>query len=121
MTAIAYISLWFRAFAVTSFSEAALATPLLKRGEPSWKRRLSVVLLVNVASHPAVWFIFPELGMSYMARLVLSEAWAVGLEAWAYRLIFPKITRKRAVVISLLANALSVAVGLSLRSLGVRV
>ena len=52
---------------------------------------------VNLASHPAVWFVIPELGMSYNPRVVLSEVWAVGIEMWAYRLIFPHPKTKEAI------------------------
>ena len=96
-----------------------MATPLL--GEARWPRRLGAVLLVNVASHPAVWFVFPELSLSRFATVGLSELWAVVLETAGFRLIFAGLTLRRAFGVALLANALSLLLGLLLRAAGLPV
>jgi hypothetical protein len=113
-----YVVLWSRAFALTFFVEAALLVPLLGSAEPRLLRRISIVLLANIASHPAVWFIIPEFGLSYLPRIAVSEAWAVLLELWAYALFMQKLSIQRAFALALGANALSVIVGLGLRALG---
>jgi hypothetical protein len=121
---VSYLELWFRAFLVTVGAEALVAVPLLGRVERSRSRRVAALLLLNVASHPAVWFVFPELGQgrwSYSVTFLISEAWAVLLEAAGYQLIFPKLGWLRALAISALANGFSVAAGLALRALGVSV
>ncbi len=118
---MSYVGLWFRAFLLTWLSETCVATPLLRAAEPSVKRRLGAVCLVNVASHPAVWFVFPSLGLEYLWMFLVAEVWAVSSEVLAYRLILPSLGWVRALGISLLANGVSVAAGLAARGLGVTV
>lgn len=113
--------LWAKAFAVTLVAELPVAYFLLRQADVSRARLAFAIVLVNVASHPAVWFVFPELGLGYGAAVTLSELWAVGLECLAYRLIFPRLSWRRAGLASLLANAASVALGLCLRALGLRI
>ena len=83
----------------------------------SWPRRLGALAFANIASHPAVWFVFPELGLSYSVMVILAETWAVGSELVFYRLVFEQLSWRRAVLISLLANALSLGLGLVVRAL----
>ncbi len=116
-----YVALWAKAFAATLCAELLVSWFLLRVAEPSRGRRVGAIALVNVASHPAVWFVFPELGFGYGVAVALSEAWAVALEGLGYRLIFPSLTWRRAFLTSLLANAASVAFGLALRAAGVRI
>ncbi len=113
-----YVALWAKAFGFTLGAEFALAPWLLPRDEPL-RRRLAAVLAANVLSHPAVWFVFPELGMAYAPMLICAELWAVGSELLLYRLVFPQLRWRRALAVSALANALSMGVGLLLRGLGV--
>lgn len=113
-----YVGLWARAFALTLGSELALGPWLLPR-EESRQRRLAAVTAANVLSHPAVWFVFPELGLGYTPMLILAELWAFGSEALLYRLVFPAVPWRQAVAVSALANALSLGLGLVLRGMGV--
>jgi hypothetical protein len=53
----AWVLHWLRAFALTVAVEAVVATPLVGRAESRIGRRLAVVLLVNLATHPLVWFL----------------------------------------------------------------
>lgn len=113
-----YVGAWLRAFALTVSVEVFVATPLLALSGAGWKRRAAVVFLVNLASHPVVWFVFPEWALPNGLRLSLSEAWAVGLEAAAYVLVWPALGKRRAFGVSALGNGASLAVGLLLRALG---
>jgi hypothetical protein len=72
----AWVLHWLRAFALTVAVEAVVATPLVGRAESRIGRRLAVVLLVNLATHPLVWFLAPGLAAGHAVRLALSEAWA---------------------------------------------
>jgi hypothetical protein len=116
-----YATAWLHAFALTVVIELLVATPLLAPSGAPWKRRAAIVLLANLASHPLVWFVFPEWTMGSAARLGLSEAWAVGVEAAAYALVWPALERPRAFGVSALANGASLSIGLLLRAAGVPV
>jgi hypothetical protein len=121
MSAI-WVTLWFRAFVATLVVEAVVAIPMLGRAH-GWARRGGALVLVNLATHPIVWFVIPVLtrrSLSWTQSVVVSEAWAIGAETVAYRLIFPDLSWKRCLAISALANLASTAIGLGLRALGVR-
>ncbi|MBK7584231.1 MAG: hypothetical protein IPI67_29020 [Myxococcales bacterium] len=112
-----YVGLWVRAFAVTLGSELLIAPRLLPSRE-SRRRRLGAVVAANVLSHPAVWFVFPDLGLRYGSMLVLAELWAFGSEALLYALVFVGLSWRRALGVSAVANALSLGLGLLLRGAG---
>lgn len=115
------VLLWARAFLITVAVESLIATPLLREGQTPvapLPRRLGVVCFAQVMSHPAVWFIFPALGLSYTTSLVLAETWAVVSELVFYRVVFPELPWKRAIAVSVLANAASFGVGTLLQWMG---
>ncbi len=114
---MSYVEHWARAFAFTCAVELAVATPLLRRVEVSRSRRLAAVMLANVASHPAVWFVLPELGLRYQPMVALAEAWAVAAEVAAYAIVFPALGARRALGVSAVANAASFGIGLVVRAL----
>ena len=106
-----WISDWLQAFGLTVLVECLIALPLLRRSETSMLRRIAAVILVNLATHPLVWFLFPGLMMPYGARVALSEIWAGIGEACAYALIWPAAGLKRAALVSIAANAASFLLG----------
>jgi hypothetical protein len=109
---------WLRAFALTVLTETGVALPLLAAVEPRLARRAEAILLVNLASHPLVWFVGPALPLPYAQRLGISEAWALLAELGAYLVIWPALGARRAAIVSLCANGASFAVGVALRKLG---
>jgi hypothetical protein len=113
---------WFRAFAWTLLFEQVVAGLMLEKAVPGWGRRSSVIAVANLASHPAVWLIFPELGsgfgLSSATILLLSELWAFALEGWIYWLFLGSSSSKPALKTSLAANAVSLGAGLGLRHFG---
>ncbi len=113
---------WFRAFAWTLLIEQVVAGLMLRQAVPSWSRRCSIVAVANLASHPAVWLIFPELGsslgLSSATSLIVSEIWAIGVEGWIYWLFLGSSSPRLALKTTLAANAASLAVGYGLRHLG---
>jgi hypothetical protein len=113
---------WFRAFVWTLLLEQLAAGFVLRRAVPSLGRRVSVIGVANLASHPAVWLIFPELcyglGLTRTLTLLLSEAWAFGLEAWIYWLFLGPSQTRLALRAAVLANSVSLALGWGLRLLG---
>jgi hypothetical protein len=116
-----WVANWLRAFGLTLLVEIPIAVTLLGRVEPKLARRIWVVVVANLATHPLVWFLFPGLAAGRAARIGLSEAWAIIAELAIYRLVWPSLQLRRAAVVSLAANGASVAVGLALaRILGTR-
>jgi hypothetical protein len=115
------VAQWFRAFVWTLFFEQ-IAGGVALRAEFPPLRRASVITVCNLASHPAVWFVFPELGAawgsSHGLTLLVSEVWAFAIEAWIYWLFLGNGRVKTALITSLVANGASFTLGLGLRALG---
>jgi len=104
---------WLRAFGLTLIVELPIATPLLAVADPRPARRIAVIALANLATHPLVWFLIPGLTLGRGARLAFSEAWAFFAELAIYLLIWPALRFRRAALTSLAANGASFAVGLA--------
>lgn len=116
-----WVADWLRAFGLTLLVEVPVAAPLLARADARLARRIAVVAVANLATHPLVWFLFPGLTFGRGARFALSEAWAAGAEIAIYMLFWPSLRLGRAAVVSLAANAASVVIGAALaRLLGMR-
>jgi len=115
------IAQWFRAFAWTLGIELLVAGVWL-RGTLPLGRRVGVICVANVATHPAVWLIFPELGAALgwpsLGSLVASEVWAFGFEAFVYGLFLGAGKRRTAIGTSVVANAASLGIGFVLRAFG---
>lgn len=106
---------WFAAFLLTLAIEQPVAGGLLRRCAPgSFGRLLLLVVFANLATHPLVWYVFPELPLPPALALALAELWALLGEAVFYRLVLPALSWPRALVTSLAANAASFATGLVL-------
>jgi hypothetical protein len=105
---------WLIAFVLTVASELVIAVPLLAAGG-SRPRRVAAVCLAQLATHPAVWFIWPLLALPRPLFLLLAEGFAVCVEALIYRFSFERLSWSRCLAASALANAVSVLVGLWLR------
>jgi hypothetical protein len=103
---------WAKAFAFTQLVEAPIYRRLVPTG---WGRALAA----STITHPFVWFAFPWLGgrlaLGWTATSIVSEVFAVAVEAAFFRRLC-RITWKRAGLVSLLANAASVAIGLFVRA-----
>jgi len=109
---------WLTAFALTLAVEAPIVAVIYRRAEPRLGRRVGLVVFANLATHPAVWFVFTRLPWSYAGRSLGSEIWAFGLELVYYALVFPGAPT-RAAVASITANAASLTAGyLWLRAFG---
>ncbi len=107
------VDTWFRAFLITVAVEAPLATLLLRRCEPRLPRLLLLILFANLASHPAVWFIFTQLLLVGTPEyLLVAETWAIACEAVFYWAAVRDVPVRRAIVTSLVANLGSFLVGL---------
>jgi hypothetical protein len=118
MPAMPYALLWLKGFGLTLAVEEAIAVPLLAAVEPSRVRRAMAVLLVNLATHPLVWFFFTRLGWSWTTVTWVAEGWAFGFEIVAYRIIFPAAPWPRCALTSLAANTGSYLLGLAVVKAG---
>lgn len=105
------VSLWLVAFALTVVIEGPVVWFLVGPAEPRVTRKIGAVFYANLGTHPAVWFIFPLLPVSRGTSLVLSEISAFVLEAGLYAMLFDRISLRRAALVSLLANGVSLSVG----------
>jgi hypothetical protein len=103
---------WLIAFLLTVAIEAPIVT-LLLRGP--LRRRIPLAVVAQLASHPAVWFVFFALPLRYTTALVLSESWAVLSEATIYALLGDNVSWRRALGVSLLANTASYLASFLLR------
>lgn len=106
--------LWARAFVFTQVVEAPIYRRMLGT---SWGRSLAPTAL----THPFVWFAFPPLGralgLSYWGMVGLAELFAWLAEAAFLATTKPKVPMKKALLVSLIANGASVALGLVCREL----
>jgi hypothetical protein len=107
---------WARAFAVTLAIEEAVVLAMTKRERETLPRRALLVAFANLATHPAVWFVFPIAFASDGARIVASEVWAIVLEALFYALTL-RMPMGRAFGVSAIANAASFGAGVIVRAL----
>jgi hypothetical protein len=106
------VDAWFRAFLLTVLVEVPIVALLLRRWEPSWPRLLALIFFANLASHPAVWFVFGQLFLIGTAEYeVVAEGWAIACETVFYAAAFRGLPLRRAIATSLVANAASFVVG----------
>jgi len=104
---------WLVAFLITIAVEAPIVLALTRGSGVSTGRRLALVVFAQLATHPLVWFVFPQLpGISGRTATALSELWAWLAEAAFYAVVFPGVGGLRALGTSALANGASLAVGL---------
>src|SRR4051794_37673903 len=110
-----YVRAWALAFVKTIAIEAPVVV-LLTRSTLPLARRVAWAIVGQTLTHPAVWFVFPELGLGRPHALLASELWAWLAEAFLYWLagVCPGVAR--ALGVSALANGASLGVGLALRS-----
>lgn len=101
---------WAKAFLVTLGVEVLVAARLLD-GRVSVPRRLGLAAFAQLATHPLVWFVLPNLASSRLQFLVLAESWAVLGEILFYRLAMPENTWTRCAAVSALANGASFGLG----------
>ncbi len=102
---------WLSAFLVTQ----AIEVPIYRRALRSRPLGLALALAfaASLITHPLVWLGVPRLGLPYVPAVAVAEAFAIAVEAlWllAWRAPHP-------LAWSVLANAASAGIGLTLRAL----
>lgn len=104
---------WLAAFLLTVAVEVPIVAPLMRGRDPGGWRLVVLVVFANLATHPAVWFIFPQLFLvGTLSFTVAAELWAVAAEAVFYAAAFRGVTPLRAIGTAVVANAASYLVGL---------
>ena len=103
---------WLRAFLLTLAVEVPLATWLLRRAEIESWRAAVIVFIANLATHPLVWFAWSQVFLIGTPEYVIAaETWAVAIEAVVYAVTIGGLGARRALLISLIANGASFALG----------
>ena len=103
---------WFAAFLLTLAVEVPIAVFLLRRPEPNLARAAAIVVFANLVSHPMVWFVWTQVFLIGTPEYVIAvETWAIAIEALFYSVVVSGLGPGRAVLIAVVANAASFAVG----------
>jgi hypothetical protein len=110
---MALLHAWMLAFAVTVVSELGVAVPVLAPAG-SLQRRIAAVCLAQLATHPAVWFIWPLFDWPRPTYLLVAETFALITETLIYRFVLERIPWSRAFAASALANGTSIVAGIVL-------
>ena len=106
------VSGWFTAFVLTVAIELPIVAWLLRRAEPDLRRRLALAVFANLVTHPAVWYVFSQLFIIGTPEYTIAaEGWAVGAEALFYLVAIRGLGVSRAIVVAVVANGASFAVG----------
>jgi hypothetical protein len=105
-----WVETWSKLFLVTLAVELAVAVPLLGNDQRV-SRRVLAVTFAQLASHPLIWFVLPELGMRRFNFVLVAETWAIASEFLLYRVVFERLPRSRAFAVAAIANGASFAVG----------
>lgn len=104
---------WFGAFLLTLVVETPIVVVVLRHAETDLARLGLIAVFANLATHPAVWFVFTQLFLVGTAAYVLAaEAWAVLVETAFFMVVIRGVGARRAVAASLLANGASILAGL---------
>ena len=103
---------WFAAFLLTLAVEVPIGVFLLRRPEPNAARAAAIVVFANLVSHPMVWFVWTQVFLIGTAEYVIAvETWAIAIEALFYAVVVRGLGPGRVVLIAVVANAASFAVG----------
>jgi hypothetical protein len=106
------ISGWFAAFVVTLAVEIPIAAFMLRRAGPDRLRLIVLIVFANLATHPAVWYVFTQLFLVGTPGYTLAaETWAIGAEAVFYWAAIRGLPARRAVAIAVVANVASFLTG----------
>ena len=106
-----YFKAWLLAFVLTQLAEVPLYWWLAKVDVPR-------AFALSLVTHPVVWYVLPPLcygaGLGHRDFLIVAEAFAWLCEAALLRLF--GVRWRRALLVSLVANAASVMVGVVART-----
>jgi len=102
---------WLIGFALTVVLEAPWVLAGLRAFESNQTRRVLALLFANLLTHPLVWYLFPSMPLPRNLSLAASELWAFGGECVFYATFVPRLTYRRAALLSFAANGTSFVIG----------
>lgn len=106
------VSAWLPAFVLTIAVELPVLLVLLSRAERQLVRLTVLVVVANLATHLAVWYLFTQLFLvGTMEYTIAAEIWAIAAETIFYLAAIRGISVTRVVAAVGLANAASFVVG----------
>lgn len=110
-----YLHKFFLAWIITVVSETVVLLVLFRKFSKDTTTNAGLVITASIFASsltlPYVWFVFPYLFLGhYSLSLILSEIFAWLAEAGFYKLSL-RLTWKRALAFSLIANVVSYALG----------
>lgn len=116
---MSYEFLWLEAFALTLAIEVPIYAALLRRCAGSWLAAIALGVVLQVATHPALWFLAPRFE-PYWAWVVTMEVlvWLIEGVLAGLAIKHPKGKRYAlayGLFASLCANATSTLIGLALQ------
>lgn len=103
---------WLPAFLLTVAIETPIVAAVLRRLAPDLVRLVVVVLIGNLATHLAVWYVVTQLLLvGTWQYLLAAESWAIAAEALLYWAVFRGLRPATAIGVALVANLASFAAG----------
>ncbi len=108
-----YLDKFLLAWVITVVSETVILTVLFRRFSKETNAGIVIIASIFASSLtlPYVWFVFPFVFLGhYFLGLILSELFAWLVEACFYRMSL-RLAWKKALAFSLIANAVSYALG----------
>jgi hypothetical protein len=110
ITALAYLKVFF----LTCLLEAPIYWIALRSSSRNWIARFGIVVALNLATHPAVYFFWPwfvsKLGGRYYQTLIVAEIFAPAVEAKLLAYWAP-MSFRRAILFAVAANLFSWSIG----------
>ncbi len=103
---------WFPAFVLTALVEGVIVIFAFRGFGTSLPRLVVISIAANLATHPAVWFVFTQLFLVGTPQYTLAaEAWAVIAESVIFWAVLPAVPVRRVVAVAVTANAASYVLG----------
>jgi hypothetical protein len=106
------VSSWFAAFVVTVAVEAPIVVLLLRGFERDLVRLGIFIVVANLATHLAVWYVITQLLLiGTLEYIAVAEIWAMAGEAILYWAAIGGLSIRRAVAVAVIANLASFMAG----------
>jgi hypothetical protein len=106
------VSSWFAAFVLTVAVEAPIVVFLLRGVQRDLVRLAIAIVVANLATHLAVWYVFTQLlFIGTLEYILVAETWAIAAEAILYWAAIGGLAIRRAVAVAVIANLASFTAG----------